>query len=113
MIDREKVIKGFTCCEINASCAFCPYFASNTCIDDLRKDVFELLKEQPKQKHGHWKGFTQSRYFGMDDCGEPIFRDGLFYVCSECRRKSIIKYPYCPRCGAKMDEEVKQDGRIE
>ena len=64
----------------------------------------------PVQKHGHWKGFTQSRYFGMDDDGEPIFRDGVFYVCSECRRKSIIKYPYCPRCGAKMDEEVKQDG---
>lgn len=61
------------------------------------------------QKHGHWKGFTQSRYFGMDDYGEPIFRDGLFYVCSECRLKSIIKHPYCPRCGAKMDEEVKQN----
>ena len=65
----------------------------------------------PIQKPGHWKGFTQSRYFGMDDDGEPIFRDGVFYVCSECRRKSIIKYPYCPRCGAKMDEEVKQDDR--
>ena len=64
----------------------------------------------PIQKHGHWKGFTQSRYFGTDDDGEPIFRDGRFYVCSECRRKSIIKYPYCPECGAKMDEEVKQDG---
>ena len=67
----------------------------------------ELLNEQ---KHGHWKGFTQSRYFGMDDDGEPIFRDGVFYVCSECRRKSIIKYPYCPTCGAKMNVEAKQDG---
>lgn len=67
------------------------------------------IKEQPEQKHGHWKGFTQSRYFGNDDYGEPIFRDGLFYVCSECRRKSIIKYPYCPHCGTKMDGTVNMD----
>lgn len=109
MPDSEKVIKGYTCCEIDASCTFCPYFSSNTCIADLRNDVFELLKEQSKQKPGHWKGFTQSRYFGTDDDGEPIFRDGVFYVCSECRRKSIIKYPYCPRCGAKMDEENEKE----
>ena len=81
---------------------------------DDREIVYSVIQkqptiEQPEQKHGHWKGFTQSRYFGMDDDGEPIFRDGLFYVCSKCRRKSIIKHPYCPRCGAKMDDEVKQE----
>ena len=48
MVDREKVIKGFTRCQIDASCAFCPYSDSNTCITDLYKDVLELLKEQQK-----------------------------------------------------------------
>lgn len=46
MVDREKVIKGFTCCHIDTSCAFCPYSDSNTYITDLYKDVLELLKEQ-------------------------------------------------------------------
>jgi hypothetical protein len=58
MIDREKVIKGFTCCEIDASCANCPYFDSNTCIADLRKDVFELLKDEPLKTTNREKGMN-------------------------------------------------------
>lgn len=136
MIDKEKVLTGLECCSMNGNgCKRCPYNKDCDEMPDygnaqLCSDALELLKEQretiaslqgticklnaalaeqPEQKHGHWKGFTQSRYFGTDDDGEPIFRDGVFYVCSECRRKSIIKYPYCPRCGAKMDEEVKHE----
>lgn len=131
MIDKGKVLTGLECCRMNGKgCRQCPYNKDCDEMPDfgnayLCSDALELLKEQPKQrffvdsdgkmtplpvqKHGHWKGFTQSRYFGTDDDGEPIFRDGLFYVCSECRRKSIIRYPYCPRCGAKMKAEVKQD----
>lgn len=75
----------------------------------MSTEVRDIIVELLRNRRGYWKGFTQSRYFGTDDDGEPIFRDGLFYVCSECRRKSIIRYPYCPRCGAKMDEEVKQE----
>lgn len=48
MVDREKVIKGFTRCQIDASCAFCPYSSSNTCITVLHKDVLEVMKEQPE-----------------------------------------------------------------
>ena len=130
MADRNVVIKSIENCLYEKGCDDCSYegciHAHGNCTGDLMADALELLKEQPKQKffvdsdgkvtplpiqkHGHWKGFTQSRYFGTDDDGEPIFRDGVFYVCSECRRKSIIKYPYCPRCGAKMEEEVKQNG---
>lgn len=116
MIDKEKVLTGLECCRMNGNgCKRCPYNKDCDEMPDfgnayLCSDALELLKSQPEQKRGHWKGFTQSRYFGTDDDGEPIFRDGVFYVCSECRRKSIIKYPYCPRCGAKMDGKVNQDG---
>ena len=118
MTSREEIINSLNACmDVHRSglwssgCAFCSYAKRSNpkCFMDLTKDAVALLREEPEQKHGHWKGFTQSRYFGKDDYGEPIFRDGRFYVCSECRRKSIIKYPYCPRCGAKMDGEVKSD----
>lgn len=35
----------------------------------------------------------------------PVYRDGVVYCCPnpKCRRKAIIKYNHCPRCGAKMD----------
>ena len=119
MADREKILKGLEYCSktVGKACPWeCPYRVECMMQDDrlhmysVMYDALELLREQPEQKHGHWKGFTQSRYYGKDDYGEPIFRDGRFYICSECRRKSIIKYPYCPRCGAKMEEEVTQDG---
>jgi len=108
MTDRERVIKGLEChLDTEADCADCIYVNSGfRCYAVLLEDALKVLKEQPEQKHGHWKGFTQSRYFGKDDYGEPIFRDGRFYVCSECRRKSVIKYRYCPHCGTKMDERV-------
>lgn len=115
MADREKVFDAIRNCVTEPKCKDCPW-------EDCEKigckrvkvpvtlllDTLELLKEQPKQKNGHWKAFTQSRYFGNDDDGEPIFRDGRFYVCSECRRKTVIKTQFCPRCGAMMNE-VKQD----
>ena len=75
----------------------------------MSTEVRDIIVELLRNRRGYWKGFTQSRYFGIDDDGEPIFRDGLFYVCSECRRKSIIKHSYCPRCGAKMDEENEKE----
>ena len=113
MPDREKVLN-----DLQELCEYL-FHEYNVCYKGDEEDTYNrflaannalnLLKEQSEQKPGHWKGFTQSRYFGMDDDGEPIFRDGRFYICSECRRKSIIKYPYCPRCGAKMDGEAKQD----
>lgn len=100
MIDREKVIKGFTCCEIDASCANCPYSDSNICIADLRKDVFELLKEQPLQRHGHWVRLP--KFLVESQCS----------VCGETYVGDCRTFNFCPTCGAEMDGEVevKQDG---
>ena len=63
----------------------------------------EEIKET-KQKHGHWK--TVSDYY-----------DDEHWQCSACGCEWYLEagsptennMHYCPECGAKMDEEVKQD----
>ena len=55
------------------------------------------------RKVGWWRSCTTSRYYGIDRDGEPIYRDGRIYYCSECGYKSIIKHNYCPDCGKKME----------
>lgn len=53
--------------------------------------------------HGRWKGWITPAFYGLDDFGEPIYRDATFYRCSICSRKSAIKEKFCPSCGAMMD----------
>ena len=55
--------------------------------------------------HGKWREVTDSVYCRMDKQGNPIYRDGSVYYCSECNRKTVIKEKYCPDCGAKMRGE--------
>lgn len=56
-------------------------------------------------RHGRWEGYTHSCYCGIDQCGDPIFREKPVYYCSnpKCRRKTVVKENFCPSCGAKMD----------
>ena len=53
--------------------------------------------------HGRWEGWIIPAFYGLDDFGEPIYRDAAFYRCSICSRKSAIKEKFCPSCGAMMD----------
>ena len=55
--------------------------------------------------HSYWEGYSCSQYMGMDEFGEPKWRDGRFYVCHNyrCRRKTVVKSAYCPNCVARMD----------
>lgn len=48
-------------------------------------------------KHGHWIFRPASNRMVDDDC----------YVCSSCGQSSYDETPYCPECGAKLDEENK------
>lgn len=48
-------------------------------------------------KHGHWILRPASNRIVDDD----------YYVCSSCGQSSYDETPYCPECGAKMDEEDK------
>ena len=122
MIDREKVIKGIEICLHPGSCRECPYYrvydtTIEKCAKEMMQDALELLKEPqeqkffvdidgkmtplPIQKHGHW-------------IRSPGFRpDFQCSVCKETYVGDCRMFKFCPECGAKMDEEVKQDGRIE
>ena len=77
-------------------------WSMNTLYDEIQalpvEDVAPVV-------HGRWGGWTTPAFYGMDDFGEPIYRDATFYRCSKCDRKSVIKEKYCPNCGAKMDLE--------
>ena len=74
---------------------------------------FEAIPAADVERQGRWERYTHSRYCGIDADGEPVYRDGVVYYCSnpKCRRKTVIKENYCPNCGAKMDlEEEAIDG---
>ena len=80
----------------------CPYKQEGfeTCIDSLKTDALELLKEQDRSKHGHW--------VVLENCSNA----GVY--CSECHTKMFDRYPmkkkfsqYCGHCGAHNDLQVE------
>lgn len=63
-------------------------------------DVLENCPAVEERKHGHW--IEHPTLFGTwvcSECGMTIYN---FY-------KADKLYIYCPKCGAKMDEEAKND----
>lgn len=64
-----------------------------TRLHNRQSEIIRIIEMQPKVdaepvRHGRWKGS------GMGD-----------YYCSLCSEEvSGNYYPYCPNCGAKMDE---------
>ena len=62
----------------------------------LLKECYEVLPSvTPKQKMGHW-----------EICEDA---DGIYGVCDICGKDADFThygdaYPYCPNCGAKMEE---------
>lgn len=87
-------------------------FASDTDKYDAWQEILEELEVIPSAdvepvRQGRWEGYTHSRYCGIDEYGDPIYRDGTVYYCSnpKCRRKTVVKENFCPSCGAKMDLE--------
>ena len=55
-----------------------------------------IVRDVQKIKHGKWQ-------FKKDICG------CAWFTCTNCHKYIIMTkhrlYPYCPYCGAKMDEE--------
>ena len=74
-------------------------------VDEMRGDVIdEPAADVAPMVHSYWESYGCSQYMGTDEYGEPKLRDGRFYVCHNhrCRRKTVIKSNFCPKCGAKM-----------
>lgn len=63
-------------------------------IDDLCNEAVQDVKEV---KHGRWIIERDEKY-------------KCFYTtyCSNCSYGAMVKYKYCPHCGAKMDEEEQE-----
>ena len=65
-------------------------YAAYSRLHDLINEIFE-------QKHGHW-------------IRSPGFRpDFQCSVCKETYVGNCRMFKFCPECGARMDEEVKQE----
>ena len=86
---------------IGTMCTFCDVGQTILLIKNIPAADVEPVR------HGRWDGYTHSRYCGIDEYGEPIYRDGTVYYCAnpKCRRKTVIKENFCPSCGAQMDLE--------
>ena len=110
MTEREEIINSLNACmDVHRSglwssgCAFCSYAKQSNpkCFMNLTKDAIALLREQPEQKHGHWKrveeGFTDMM---CSECGELALLD---------LDRDFVLSKYCPNCGAIMDKEVEQE----
>lgn len=74
-----------------------------TALEDVISDI--PAADVAPVVHGRWKGWITPAFYGLDDFGDPIYRDAIFYRCSICGRKSAIKENFCPNCGAKLDLE--------
>lgn len=98
-----------------ADCANCNGRGNNICGFCDFEHASYLIKKIPAAdvapvRYGRWEGCAYSWFLGYDKLGEPMFRDGTVWYCSnqECRRKTVIKEKFCPSCGAKMDLEGEE-----
>jgi hypothetical protein len=54
-------------------------------------------------EHGEWISYTSTYWTKKYDAdGEPEYKEYIFYVCKNCRRKTVIKENFCPKCGLDM-----------
>ena len=99
-MDREKVIKGLECHQIDKdhriNCSDCPYHCDEFMngLNDLHNDALELLKEQ--------------------EAVEPYQRDAV-WLCGNCEKEVVgwdddidgkeYRYPFCRQCGRSVKWE--------
>lgn len=72
---------------------------------DIQKIKEYLFNVKPVER-GEWKEYSYNQYMGLDDLGEPKFRESIGYRCTKCDLNSIIKHSFCPRCGRDMRKFV-------
>lgn len=58
-----------------------------------------------KEKNASWDRWTKNVAIWHYDSGRHQYVQRQYYRCSNCHHDAIVKMPYCPRCGSKMDDE--------
>ena len=87
--EEKALLRALTCSDLEHTTKF-------TFTTKDGKD-FEFEKSRP---HGKWS--YHDNWIDLD-VGTANFP---YFECSECHRKYVEKYNYCPNCGAEMDEET-------
>lgn len=117
MADIKRTTEGLEHClarYVDGLCDDCPYMGEidksymnpMKCKEIIMRDALELLKEQQPKKKGKWKCDVGHWIEGERETGEMIDT----YACSYCGFYQYWKTPFCPNCGAVMnqdDEEAK------
>ena len=70
-------------------------------LNRLYDRIEQLVNENEKLKegkHAHWIEYEEDHV----SCDSAYY-----YTCSECKHSFSDDTPYCPHCGAKMDEEME------
>ena len=128
MADREKVIKGLTCCR-NGSCLACPYNGeiddNGHCEEGWMNDAIALLKEQEPITNTSISSAIECLLHPQDaddsdmakaidtavramrtlkeqEAVEPRRIDGKrnhFIKCGNCNYDLVTGFQFCPRCG--------------
>ena len=97
-MDRDKVLQALNCCEGHDSHCWamnpkCPYWREDgkhanygfpRCFDDMKEDVFALLKEQKSVEPHEGKDPNES-HWDCGECGYPLWEDEFY--CAHCGRK--------------------------
>ena len=104
LIDRQVVLE--------IAMSYCP--DDDGSCSKAGHDIREMLDEietlptiEVKQvQYGQWLSDTVTCYTGKEDeHGDPEYKEYIFFVCSNCRRKTVVREHFCPRCGS-MNLEV-------
>lgn len=109
LIDKEATLKKMCelCgnrCEKLEDLDFVTYKCSN----------YRFLSEQSTidaepVRRGRWLSYTGTHWTGKEnEYGDPEYKEHIFFVCSNCRRKTVVREHFCPKCGADM-REVRED----
>ena len=102
MADREKVINALGRCESYGYCKDkdCPYYENTNCLEMLRKDALELLKEQEPIK----PTISVDTWI-CSKCGHTLESQELIDDKENPQVLIHEQYEYCPNCGRKVKWE--------
>ena len=100
---REKLCEEKNCeylkYRYQAMCKGCSIYEEIEAFDSA-----EEVEAEPV-RHGRWLSYTGTHYTGKEnEYGDPEYKEHIFFVCSNCRRKTVVRENFCPNCGARMGE---------